>query len=186
MKEEPNTEEFSAYKALRLLAHKSLQSAHQLPAQKDVTPQWSGVGFAFHGLYFVVSMEELNEMLEVPAYTKLPGVQSWVKGVANVRGRLLPVFDLAAYFGGRLSGAKKQQRLLVIDRSQVYAGLWVDQVFGMQYFPVDSRTERLPKELPESLEPFVAGCFDYDGRIWTVFHPLKLLEENQFLDVAAY
>jgi twitching motility protein PilI len=174
----------TAYQTLRALANKSLQSAQQLPAQVDAVPQWSGVGFSLFGQYFVVSMGDLNEMLEVPSFTKLPGVESWVKGVANVRGRLLPVFDLAAYFGGSLSGGKKQQRLLVIDRDQIYSGLWVDQVFGMQYFPVDTRTQAVPESLPSSLHPFVDGCFELDGRIWTVFHPLRLLEQEQFLDVA--
>lgn len=174
----------TAYRVLRELAGKSLQSAKQLPAQVDATPQWSGVGFSLFGHYFVVSMGDLNEMLEVPSYTKLPGVESWVKGVANVRGRLLPVFDLAAYFGGSLSGGRKQQRLLVIDRDKIYSGLWVDQVFGMQYFSMDTRSEQLPETLPDALAPFVDGCFTHDDRLWSVFYPLRLLEQDRFLDVA--
>ncbi|MEO0443033.1 MAG: chemotaxis protein CheW [Pseudomonadota bacterium] len=174
----------TAYLALRELASKSLQSAQQLPAQVDVVAQWSGVGFSLFGLNFIVSMGDLNEMLEVPPHTKLPGVEPWVKGVANVRGRLLPVFDLAAYFGGKLYGNKKQQRLLVIDREQVYAGLWVDQVFGMQYFPVDSKTSTLPSTIPDSVVELTDGCFHVEGGMWTVFHPLKLLEQSRFLDVA--
>lgn len=175
--------DLKAYYALQALAHKSLQAAQQLPAQTDLSPQWSGVGFSLFGVNFVVSMGELNEMLEVPSYTRLPGVQSWVKGVANVRGRLLPVFDLAAYFGGALSGAKKQQRLLVIDRDQIYAGLWVDKVFGMQYFPVDSKTEQLPADLPQSVFDFVDGCFMQGDESWIVFHPLRLMDKPNFLDV---
>lgn len=178
------SDEQKAYLALQALAQKSLQAAQQLPAQTDATPQWSGVGFSLMGMDFVVSMGELNEMLEVPGYTKLPGVQSWVRGVANVRGRLLPVFDLAAYFGGSLAGAKRQQRLLVIDREQVYAGLWVDQVYGMQYFPVDTRTSTLPQSFPATMEAFTEGCFEHDNRSWVVFHPLKLMEQANFMDVA--
>ena len=174
----------TAYQALSTLANKSLQSAQQLPAQVDAMPQWIGVGFSLLGQDFVVSMGDLNEMLEVPPYTKLPGVEPWVKGVANVRGRLLPVFDLAAYFGGILSGSKKQRRLLVIDRDQIYSGLCVDQVFGMQYFPVDALNSRSPDDLPDPLRPFVNGCFEAEDRTWAVFHPLRLLEQEQFLDVS--
>ena len=173
-----------AYLALATLAANSLRSAQQLPAQIDASPQWNGIGFSLLGAFFVVSMGELNEMLEVPNYTKLPGVRSWVKGVANVRGRLLPVFDLAAYFGSTLLGSKKQQRLLIIDRNQIYAGLWVDQVFGMQYFPVDAHSKRLPTVLPESIRSFVSGSFEHENRHWVVFHPLRLLEQSGFLDVA--
>ena len=89
----------AAFQHLADLAQKSLDAAQQLPAQEDATPQWSGVGFSMFGKRFVVSMGELNEMLEVPIFTKLPGVKPWVKGVANVRGRLLPIFDLAAFLG---------------------------------------------------------------------------------------
>jgi twitching motility protein PilI len=178
------TDDLRAYQALKELAQKSLHSARQLPAQVEATAQWSGVGFSLFGHHFVVSMGDLNEMLEIPSYTKLPGVKSWVKGVANVRGRLLSVFDLAAYFGGHLKSNRKQQRLLVIDRDQIYSGLWVDQVFGMQYFQASSRNNQAPASLPVGLEPFVDGCFELDGRIWTVFFPLKLLEQEQFLDVA--
>jgi twitching motility protein PilI len=116
------TETVSAFSVLQSLAAKSLGAAQQLPAQLGVVEQWRGIGFSLLGLDFVVPMEELVEMLEVPDYTRLPSVQSWVKGVANVRGRLLPLFDLAAYFAGSLSGNRKTQRLLVIDKQHLYAG----------------------------------------------------------------
>jgi twitching motility protein PilI len=174
----------TAFQALADLAQKSLMAAQQLPAQKDAVAQWSGVGFSMFGKHFVVSMDELNEMLEVPAHTKLPGVQPWVKGIANVRGRLLPIFDLAAFFGELLIGNKKQQRLLVIDRNKTYAGLWVDQVFGMQYFDISSRKTELSTELPESIEEFIDGSFELNGTTWSVFHPLKLMEKPNFMDVS--
>ena len=184
MTDENDVNDNSAYRALKLLSQKSLQSAQQLPAQVDAVSQWSGIGFSLFGLYFLVSMSDFNEMLEVPSLTKLPGVKPWVRGLANVRGRLLPVFDLAAYFGRQLIGVKKQQRLLVLDKDHIYAGLWVDQVLGMQYCPTDSFTKQLPKELPTSLSPFVSGCFDHDDKVWGVFHPLRLLEKQDFLNAA--
>ncbi len=175
----------TAFQNLADLAQKSLNAAQQLPAQEDTTPQWSGVGFSMFDKHFVVSMGELNEMLEVPAFTKLPGVKSWVKGVANVRGRLLPIFDLAAFFGEILTGNKKQQRLLVIDRDKTYAGLWVDQVFGMQYFDVSSKSVQLLDDLPDSMGSFVDGSFESNGIVWNVFHPLGLMENTDFIDVSS-
>jgi len=175
----------TAYQTLADLAQKSLTAARQIPAQEKTAAQWSGVGFAMFGKHFVVAMTELNEMLEVPVYTKLPGVKPWVKGVANVRGRLLPIYDLAAFFGERLTGNKKQQRLLVIDRDKTYAGLWVDEVFGMQYFDIASRNFKVSPELPESIADFIEGNFEMNGVVWSVFHPLKLMEKTNFTDVSS-
>ncbi|MBX2808303.1 MAG: chemotaxis protein CheW [Cellvibrionaceae bacterium] len=178
------SEEQTAFNALINLAHKSLNSAQPLPEQRNAVAQWTGIGFSLFGVDLVAPMGSLAEMIEVPAYTKLPGVQPWVKGIASVRGRLLPVYDLAGYFGGSLLKNKKQQRLLVIDRDQTYAGLWVDQVFGMQYFPVDTKSEVLPPNFPDALKPFIETSYMLNGRRWMVFHPLGLLNDARFIDVA--
>ena len=177
-------EPLSAYSVLQTLAKSSLSSAQQLPAQIDVVPQWSGVGFSLLGFDFVVPMEELEEMLEVPPYTKLPSVHHWVKGVSNVRGRLLPLFDLAAFFSGSLIGNKKYQRLLVLDNQHIYAGLWVDRVFGMQYFSVDTKNAQTPSDVPARVAEFVDGFYEMDGRQWMVFRPQALLQDTEFLNVA--
>lgn len=184
MPEQLQTGSFKAYETLKALADTSLSYAQQLPANIEVTPKWAGVGFSLLGSHFVLSMSDLSEMLEVPSYTKLPGVHPWVDGIANVRGRLLPIFDLAAYFDGSLLETKKRQRLLVIEHQKIYAGLRVDQVFGMQYFPVDTRSDQLPENLPSGMLPFMEGCFDLDNNQWGIFKPLKLLEDDYFLDAA--
>lgn len=178
------SDQVSAYDVLQGLATRSLSHAQQLPSQIDTVEQWSGIGFSLLGLDFVVPMNELAEMLEVPAYTRLPGVHPWVKGVSNVRGRLLPLFDLAAFYSGSLSGHKKHQRLLVVDNQQVYAGLWVDQVFGMQYFDASSKVDNISVDLPSGLVKAVDGYYETDGRQWMVFSSKVLSEDPHFLKVA--
>jgi twitching motility protein PilI len=111
-----------------------------LPSQRAVVQTWSGIGFRMGERLFVAPMGEIGEVLHEPRFTLLPGVKSWVKGVANVRGRLLPVMDMCGYFGTELSPLRKQRRVLVVDHQDVFAGLTVDEVFGMQHFPVDSFT----------------------------------------------
>ena len=71
-------------------------------------------------------MGEVAELLEMPTFTHLPSVQPWVLGVANVRGRLLPIFDLAQYFQGNLTGQRKRHRVLVLEYDEYYSGLCVD------------------------------------------------------------
>ncbi len=174
----------SAYEVLQSLATQSLSHAQQLPSQIDTVEQWNGIGFSLLGFDFVVPMSELAEMLEVPAYTRLPSVHSWVKGVSNVRGRLLPLFDLAAFYSGTLSGHKKHQRLLVIDNQHIYAGLWVDRVFGMQYFDVTTKGNTIDVDLPESLLGAVDGYYEADNKKWMVFSSKVLSEDPRFLNVA--
>jgi twitching motility protein PilI len=172
-----------AFEALLNLAQRSRAAARGLPAQTDIRPLWSGIGFSLMGSYFVAPIGEVSEMLEIPNYTHLPGVQPWVKGVANVRGRLLPLFDLAAFFGDRLVGGRKQRRVLILETETLYSGLMVDQVFGMQHFPIDEYDEKAG-EVSENILPFVTGSYPLAGNQWSLFRPALLAEDPRFINAA--
>src|SRR5690606_41060605 len=99
----------AAFQDLVQLAERSRAAARDLPAQVDIRPHWRAIGFGRMGSHFVAPLGGVSGMLEVPAHTHLPGVQPWVQGVANLRGRLLPLFDMAMFYGSRLAGTRKQR-----------------------------------------------------------------------------
>ncbi|WP_086929591.1 chemotaxis protein CheW [Agarilytica rhodophyticola] len=174
----------SAFEALANLASLSRQTAMGLPAQVDAAPRWSGVGFSCMGFRFVVPMGQVSELMEVPATTRLPGVQSWVIGLANVRGRLLPLFDLARFVGGQISTQKKSHRVLVLETESLYSGLVVDRAFGMQHFVADTYG-RFDGELPESLRQYIKGAYrDSGNEAWCVFDIEALSQDPNFTNAS--
>jgi len=182
--------QLAAFNALLDLAQRSKRSAKGLPSQIETVQQWSGIGFNVLDHYFVAPMGEISELLELPSYTKLPGVQPWVLGVANVRGRLLPLIDLAVFLGGRLNSSRKQHRVLVLEANGLYSGVVVDAALGMQHFPVSSYSQEMT-ELPEAAQAFVEGSYSQnrgavggDASLWYVFSPAKLAEEPSFVNAA--
>lgn len=172
------------FAALLTLAEQSTCHARGLPAQLDIKPHWSGIGFSLNGCRVVAPMGEVVELLPLPSATRLPGVQDWVRGIANVRGRLLPLIDLEAYFQGSLTGPRSRQRVLVLEHGELYAGLIVSHVYGMQHFPVDSFTPDVPQELG-SMSDFIAGGYRHHGVTWTVFSPVQLAGDSRFYSAAA-
>ncbi len=175
----------AAYQALADLAELSRQHAKALPAQVDASPRWSGIGFSLLGERFVASLGQVVEMLEVPAYTRLPGVQPWAVGIANVRGRLLPLVDLTAYIAGKPgTHNKKQQRVLVIDIKNYLCGLIVDQAFGMQHFTSERFTEEVDF-VPSAVRPLVKGAYlDGVNNPWAVMHIPALVKDARFANAA--
>jgi Chemotaxis signal transduction protein len=109
----------SAYQALTELVVKCRESARGLPAQRDSAPRWSGIGFSIMGQKFVAPMSHVAELMEVPGSTRLPGVHSWVIGLSNVRGRLLPLFDLPHFSVVSLPVAKKSSRISAGNRRAI-------------------------------------------------------------------
>ena len=180
----------AAFNTLVELATRSRRSARGLPAQANVQQQWSGIGFTLMDQYFVSPMGEISELLELPSFTQLPGVQPWVMGVANVRGRLLPLFDMAMYFGGALDGQRKRHRVLVLEQDGLYSGLVVDSAMGMQHFVADSFNAG-KEGLDPDLQSLVIGSYAQnlaadkdDDQRWFVFSPKKLAEDARFVNAA--
>ena len=158
-------------------------SATGLPEQGEVTEIWSGIGFKISEHYFVAPMSEVKEILRVPAFTRLPNVQSWVLGVSNIRGRLIPIIDLNTFLSYESQLAIRNRRILVIEQYEQSDGLVIDGVEGMQYFPVDDFDESIPI-LPEGIMPFVTGHFVKEKRIWCRFNMRDLFENEGFQGVA--
>lgn|SRR5690606_33121866 len=159
------------------------RNAAELPDNQEVQATWSGIGFRMGKSYFVASMDEVSEVIEVPQFTVVPGVKSWVKGIANVRGRLLPIMDLATFFQTDSKERETNRRVIVVDKNEMYSGLLIDEVLGMQHFLVDSFKEEI-KGCGELIDPFVAGAYQREDQDWHLFKLFELAEDPQFLRAA--
>ncbi|RRJ82717.1 chemotaxis protein CheW [Aestuariirhabdus litorea] len=165
------------------MAALSHRHARGLPLQVELKTYWSGIGFRLGGQRYVAPLGEVAEILTVPGYTRLPGVKNWVKGIANVRGRLLPVMDLGDFLGQPLSARRTHRRILVVDHEEVFSGLVVDEVMGMQHFVSDSFDPDLPEDLSPAIKPFINGVYEREYQ-WQVFSLFALAQHPDFMQVA--
>ena len=173
------TESQTAFELLLDIDRRCRLLAADLPSQEAGLQRWSGIGFRVGAHWFVAPMGEVAEVLHEPRCTLMPGVKTWVRGVANLRGRLLPVMDLGGFLGEALSKARKQRRVLVVEFNDLFVGLLVDEVVGMQHFAQDAL---LASAQPGA--PFIQGRFDGEP-LWQVFSPFALAQAPGFMDVAA-
>ena len=87
---------------------------------------------------------EVSEILTVPRVTALPRVKDWILGIANVRGRLVPIVDLHRFLGVATTTPRLQWRVLVVEAPEYRVGLVVEQSLGLQHFVTDSFEEGRP------------------------------------------
>lgn len=176
-----------AFSALLELAQISRPGAAGLSKDLDGLLQWRGIGFSLFGQRFVAPVNEVAEMLEPPQVTRLPGVQPWAVGVANVRGRLLPIFDLAGFYDEALGGARRNHRVLVVELGGIYAGLLVEHVYGMQQFSTDDFiAENDESFYQQRLGNCLQGQYQHIEGQWRVYRPAQLIEDSRFLSAALY
>ncbi len=175
------------YAILAKIAERSTLGERGLPEQTDVKAHWSGIGFTLAGQRFVAPMAEVAELLERPSATRIPGVKPWVRGVANVRGRLLPLIDLEVFFGGQPGTNRKKQRVLALDMGDFYSGVLVSEVHGMQHFPLENFSgdpEDQNRETP--FADYLQGAYHNEEQSWPVFSLHALAKDPRFFNAAAH
>ena len=147
--------------------------------------EWVGVALRMAGELYLVAREETREVLGVPpALTRVPGAKSWIKGLANVRGQLLPSVDLRHYLGSGVTPLTRNTRIVVVNHRDVPAGLMVDEVLGFRRFAESEFSGEAPPTVVRC-ERYLAGAFRRAQEQWPVLSLRSLIESPSFQDAAA-
>jgi twitching motility protein PilI len=147
--------------------------------------EWVGVALRLAGDLYLVAREETREVLGVPAgSTRVPGAKPWVKGLANVRGQLLPVIDLRHFLGSGVTPITRNTRVVVVNHREIPAGLLVDEVLGFRRFADSEFTGDAPPTVARC-ERYLAGAFRRGQEQWPVLSLRQLLESQAFAEAAA-
>jgi len=161
------------------LERRTLESSSGLPTLDQVKDEWVGVGFRIGSSRLIASMSEVKEILDIPEYTMVPGVKSWIVGVANVRGSLLPILDMKSYLLGEEIKQRHKGRVIVIDYKGFNTGLIVEEVYGMRHFREADITADIP-EVPEKISPYIDRAFKQDEEHWPVFDFNEMAQDERF------
>ena len=68
-------------------------------ATKEIVEQQQYLTFLLADEEYAISILKVKEIIEYTAITKVPKVPSWIRGVINLRGAVVPVLDLSVRFG---------------------------------------------------------------------------------------
>ncbi|MFL6139536.1 MAG: chemotaxis protein CheW [Frankiaceae bacterium] len=123
------------------------------PAQPAEVPT---VVIRLAGSRYALEMDAIAEVGRPPRITRVPGVPSWVAGVANWRGRVLAVLDLRPLLSAPATPLSLTGRVVVLHRDGVTVGLLTERVEGV--VPLDpERLEPVLPTLTASAAALIAG-----------------------------
>jgi twitching motility protein PilI len=169
---------------LRRMEQAIMDRAPRLPEETQGPELWTGVGFRLADVHLVTPLEHIAEVLPYPALTPVPGTKSWVRGVANVRGNLLTIVDLAEYFGKGRIYPDERTRVLTMNIENLHTGLVVNEVFGLRHFNEESERQR-KGVFEDAVTPHLQGAFLRDDVLWGMFDMYSLAASATFMHVAA-
>ncbi len=150
----------------------------------DHSEEWSGVTFRLGDHRLACKIERIQEILPLPAATPVPGAKPWILGLANVRGSLMTVVDLAWFLNGTRTPVTARTRVLSTSLLKAPLGLLIDEVFGQRHFlSSDARDAELPDESP--LGTIVSKQHQLGTESWHELDLDQLFNSSEFLNGAA-
>ena len=173
------------FELLKEIERRSRTVAAVNPPDAAAGREWVGVACRMGGETFLIAREETREVLGYPAViTRIPGAKSWVRGLANVRGSLLPMLDLRQFLGSGSTTPGRNTRVVVVNHREIPAGLIVDEVLGFRRFAESEFNAEAPPTVIRC-DTYLAGAFRRGGEVWPVLSLKSLVESQSFLQAAS-
>lgn len=111
-----------------------------------------------------VDVKQVQEIRRVAEITSVPRAPEFVRGVINLRGRILPVLDLRRRLGLGEVVVDRASRIVVVRVKERLLGLLVDGASQVLKIPV-SRVEPAPEEVVQKGGDYIRGVAKLDDRL---------------------
>ena len=134
------------------------------------------VGFIVGEEEFAIPILSIQEIIKPISCTRVPQTPTYILGVFNLRGSVIPLIDLRARFGLTSQKHTDETRFIVMKSGDDVAGFVIDRL---------TEAIRMPKKdigpAPETVseaETMIDGVGKQSDRIVTILKVHKLLERN--------
>lgn len=77
---------------------------------------------------FGIEIEYVTEIIGMQPITQIPEIAEYIKGIINLRGKIIPVIDIRLKFKKDAIDYNDRTCIIVVDTSEIMVGLIVDQV----------------------------------------------------------
>ena len=141
------------------------------------------ISFRIGAQEFCVDIMAIREIRGWTAATALPQSPSFVKGVINLRGAVLPIVDLASRLGFESTEASDRNVIIVAQIGEQVVGLLVDAVSDILTV-TDDVIQPTPDVASETAKSFIRGLIAMDGRMISLIGLDRVLPENMELEAA--
>ena len=136
------------------------------------------VVFSLNNESYGIDIESVREIIRMQDVTHVPRAPKHVRGVINIRGKVIPILCLRERFGLSVLERTDDQRIVVLEIGDVAAGIVVDKVDEVMRIPEDSINP--PSAIVTTADSnYLEGIANLDDRL------IILLDLQQVVTVAS-
>ena len=172
----------TSLQSLHLLERIYVREAIAPPEPEHAVMLWAGTSLSIAGVPLLLGEGEIDEIIETPDVTKIPGTKSWVMGVATHKGSLLPIFSGDAFFRKTPYGGRPREYSMVVRGSGFNFGMTISAIERDLKFPIEQRD--MECLIDTAFADLTLGGFHRDGKVLAVLDIDKLVADSDFLNAS--
>jgi twitching motility protein PilI len=158
------------------------RDAMNIPAPEQHVVRWVGTHLGIAGIEVLIGEGEIEEIIETPATTPIPGTRPWVLGLAAHRGSLLPIVNGDVLFDKNAYSGRLRDYTMVIRRPGIHFGITLSHVFRDIKLPIDQRSMDITVD--EAIAEYTLGGFYLDGKPLAVLDLDTLIAQSELNDAS--
>jgi twitching motility protein PilI len=172
-----------ARKAVAMLEQAYADNGVESPRLAAARMTWTGTSLGIAGVPLLVGAGEIDEIIETPAVTAIPGTKPWVLGVAAYMGGLLPIISGDVLFRRRPYAGRVRDFCMVIRRPGFYFGITLSDVERDMRFPLEDRD--MEYVVDSDFAGFTLGGFHEGNRFLAILDVDRLVADSELVSASA-
>lgn len=129
-----------------------------------------------------IEIKHVKEIIGVQPITEVPEMPKYIRGIINLRGKIIPVMDVRLRFKKPFSDYNDRTCVVVIELEDVSIGLIVDSVAEVISIP---DTEIVaPPDVGTFSSKFIKGIGKISNEVKLLLNCEKLLSDNDFVHIS--
>ncbi len=128
---------------------------------------------------FAIPIKYVNQIIGIQKISNMPDTPQYVKGVVNLRGKVIPVIDARLRFGLHSIDYNDRTCIIVMIIHDDLYGLIVDKVSEVVIIKEDQVTPPLNQKLTKG-NKYIAGIGKVGDQVKIIISPNEILSEEVF------
>ncbi len=133
--------------------------------------------FSLKDKSYGIKIKYVNEIIEMQKITEIPDLPPFVKGVINLRGKIIPVMDMRMRFNIEQEEYNDRTCIIITDMNSFTVGLIVDIVTEVLKVPTENITN--PPKFKDSENRFVSGIARVNEDVKIMLDIEKILYDEE-------
>lgn len=158
----------------------------EMNAGRDAADSDQFLTLSLGGEMYAIHLLGVKEIIEYGHVTRVPTMPDFIRGVINLRGRVVPVVDLASRFGQTASPVTRQTCIVIVEVATAAGaqdmGIVVDSVRAVLAIP-DTDIEPPPPFGSRIRVDFIRGMWRADSRFAIILDVDRVLSVDEICEI---